>query len=144
MKNKRFKPLVDKLFWIILIPTAVIMAGATVMSVFYPVTLFLMVLVDLLVAYCLLSSLFGYVELRERSLLIKYGFFLKKEIPYEKIRDVKKERKWYSESMMALKNSLEHVNIRYNTFDVTTVSVVGNDDFIEEIQRRLIKNNEAL
>ena len=38
--------------------------------------------------------------------------------------------------MMSLKNALEHVNIKYNAFDVTTVSVVGNRDLIKEINER--------
>ena len=42
--------------------------------------------------------------------------------------------------MMALKNAIEHVNIKYNTFDVTTVSVADNDGFIEELDRRISEN----
>ena len=89
------------------------------------------------VLYFFVSPLFGYVELRENSMLIKYGFILKKEIPYSKIRSVTKARKFYSDSMMSLKNSFDHVNIKYNTFDVTCVSVVDNDSFINELSKRL-------
>ena len=38
--------------------------------------------------------------------------------------------------MTSLKNALEHVNIKYNNFDVVTVSVVGNDEFISELAER--------
>ena len=52
------------------------------------------------------------------------------------LRAVEKGRGFYSESMMALKNSFEHVNIKYNSFDLTTVSVDKNDDFILELSNR--------
>ena len=138
MENKRFKPKTDKLFWLIFIPTSLLTLGVTVVSaVFLPVTLFYTVPIDVFVGYFVVSSLFGYAELREHSLFIKYGFVLKKEIPYGKIRSLEKARKFYSESMMSLKNSFEHVNIKYNRFDVTTVSVVDNDLFIRELNDRI-------
>jgi hypothetical protein len=42
--------------------------------------------------------------------------------------------------MVSLKNAIEHVNIKYNSFDVTTVSVVDNDGFIEELKERCKKD----
>ena len=54
------------------------------------------------------------------------------EILFEK--GIVKERKFYAESMMSLKNAFEHINIKYNAFDVTTVSVVDNDGFIKMLQ----------
>jgi hypothetical protein len=87
----------------------------------------------------MISPLFGYVELREESIFVKLGFFMKKEIPYNKIRDVEKTRKLYSDSMSALKNSLDHVNIKYNRFDVLSVSVVDNDDLMKRIKARMTK-----
>ena len=137
MKNTIFKPQYDKLFFIIWIPTSVLMLGATVFSAFYPIALAIMLSVDLFTFYFLVSPLFGYVELRENTLFIKFGFFIKREIPYEKIRGTCKERKFYSDSMLSLKSSFEHVNIKYNKFDVVTVSVVTNDKFIEELGSRL-------
>ncbi len=136
MSNKRFKPLVDKLYLLMLIPTALIMLTVNALLIFYPTTLGLFIIIptDLLVVYFLVSPLFGYVELGENSMLIKYGFFLKREIPYVKIRSLEKVSKFYSESMMSLKNAFEHVDIRYNTFDVTSVSVVGNDELISELE----------
>ena len=133
-KPKKYKPLVDKLFLIIFLPTAaLVLGGAVTLAVLERSTLIYTAPVSLFVLYFLVSPLFGYVELRESSLFIKYGFFLKKEIPYHKIRGVEKERKFYSESMMSLKNSFEHVNIKYNTFDITTVSVKDNSAFISEL-----------
>ena len=134
MENKRYKPLVDKLFFIIFIPTAFLMVGLTIFACFEPTALLVMLPSDLLTFYFLLAPLFGYVELRENSLFIKFGLILKREIPYSKIRGVIKERSFISETMLSLKSSCEHVKIKYNTYDVITVSVVGNDDFIKELE----------
>lgn len=134
---KRFRPLIDKLFWIILIPTILLVAAMTVVSSFYPTSLLIIIPVDLFVIYMFISPLFGYVELREKTVYIKYGLILKKEIPYDKIRETVKERRFYSDSMMSLKNSFEHINIKYNTFDVTGVSVIENDVFVEELNSRI-------
>ena len=140
MEKKKFKPKLDKMFWIILIATSVLMLMITVIpSIFYfhPLVLTFMLFADLLVAYFLISPLFGYVELRDTFLFIKFGFILKKEIPYSKIRGTEKTRKLYSDSMMALKNSIEHVNVKYNTFDMVSISVKDNDAFIEELSARI-------
>ena len=96
-----------------------------------------------LLAYCLVSPLFGYVELREDCVWIRCGFFLKKQIPYERIRTVTKERKWYSDSMISLKNAFEHINIKYNTFDLFSVSVVENEELMEQIMVRVKEKREA-
>lgn len=135
--TRKFKPLIDKLYWIIFIPTVVFMLIMTVIASFSVTALFIIIPVDLTVVYLLISPLFGYAELREDSLFIKYGLLLKKEIPYGKINAAVKERRFYSDSMMSLKNAFEHVNIKYNSFDVTTVSVIGNDEFIAELNSRI-------
>ena len=137
METKRYKQLVDKLFWIISVPTILLVIGAIIISIYHAIALIIMSAVAAFVLYFFVSPLFGYVELRENSMFIKYGFILKKEIPYSKIRSVTKARKFYSDSMMSLKNSFDHVNIKYNTFDVTCVSVVDNDSFINELSKRL-------
>lgn len=137
MNNKRYKPLVDKLFWILFIPTIALLIPLTVLAVFAPASLIIIIAVDIFIIYLLVSPLFGYVELREKSLFIKYGLILKKEIPYNKIRSVQKDRKFLSESSLSLKNAYDHVNIKYNAFDLTIVSVVDNDDLINEINERL-------
>ena len=139
MDKKRFRPLLDKLYWIILIFTSAVMIGFSVASFFARSMLLFVIPVDVLVYYILVSPLFGYVELREDTVFIKFGFILKKEIPYRKIRGAVKERRTYSDSILALKNALEHVNIKYNTFDIVTVSVVGNDRLIEELNARIAK-----
>ncbi len=136
---KRFKPLVDKMYWMISIPTLILIAAVTVISVPAPITLFVTIPADLFVIYFLISPLFGYVELLENGVFIKYGLIMKGEIPYSKIRGVVKVRKFYSDSIMSLKNSMEHVNIKYNSFDTVSVSVVGNDDFIEQLNSMLSK-----
>ena len=137
MENRKFKPLIDKLFWFIWVPTSVLMLAVTAISVFAPITLLLLIPIDVFVFYFLISSLVGYVELREDTVFNKFGFILKREIPYKKIRGLVKERKFYSESMLSLKNSLDHVNIKYNTYDVLTVSVIDNDELISEIEKRM-------
>ena len=143
MQNKKFKPLMDKMFWIIWVPTSVLMIAVTVFSAFAPVSLFFIIPVDVFTFYFLVSPLFGYVELREDCFFIKFGFILTREIPYSKIREVTKERKFYSESMLSLKNSIEHVNIKYNSFDIITVSVNTNDEFIKEIEARIVDKKHS-
>lgn len=141
MEIKRFKPLVDKLYPIIFIPTFVLLSVITVTVCFFPAVfaIIITVFVDFAVVYLLVSPLFGYVELREESVFIKYGLLLKKEIPYSKIRDAVIERKFYSDSMTSLKNAFEHVNIKYNKFDLTTVSVRDNKGFINQLKSRCQK-----
>ena len=137
MNNKIYKPLIDKLFVATLAIVAVLLAVMTVISAMFPISLAVTLPIDFSVFYIIISPLYGYVELREKSVFIKFGFFLKKEIPYSKIKDVKSDRKFYSESMIALKNAVEHVNIRYNKFDVVTVSVVNNEAFVAELKERI-------
>ena len=133
MNGKRYRPLIDWTFWMILIPTMLLLIAATVFAALEPTALFIILPVDLFSLYFLVSPLFGYVELREESLFIKYGLMLKKEIPYAKIRKVERDKKFYSESMTALKLSLDHVNVKYNSFDVTTVSVRDNESFMKDL-----------
>ena len=140
METKRYKPLIDKMFYIISIPTILLMATLTVICAMAHITLVSVIFVDILVIYLIVSPLFGYVELRENEVFVKFGLYNSRKIPYDTIRGVKKDRKFYSESMVSLKNAIEHVNIKYNSFDVTTVSVVDNDGFIEELKERCKKD----
>ena len=136
MQTKVYKPKVDRTFWWISVPTLLLLLCGTVLACFEPVALFIMLPVDALSIYFVVAPLLGYVELREHSVFIKYGPFLKREIPYVKIRAVVSDRKFYSESMLSLKCAMEHVNIKYNSFDVTSVSVDDNDGLIAELERR--------
>ncbi len=137
MENKRYKPYFDKLYLIITIPTFALVLATTLLTLFTGVyAFFFFVPVDIFVAFLLISPIFGYAELRESTLFIKYGLILKKEIPYDKIRGAEIKRSFYSESMLALKNSFEHINVKYNSFDVTSVSVVTNREFLEELAKR--------
>ena len=86
----RYKPLVDKLFFIIWIPTVLLLAAGTVISAFEPMSLIIMIPVDIFTLFFLVSPLFGYVELRERTLFIRLGLIMKREIPYEKIKHIMK------------------------------------------------------
>ena len=139
MKNQRFKPLFDKTYKSIWISLSVAMILFTVLAAWEPTALLVMIPTDLFVLYFLISPLFGYVELREASVFIRFGFILKREVPYRTIREIKKEKKFYSDSMLALKNALEHINIHYNRFDVLSVSVVENEAFAQALEKR-IKN----
>ena len=47
-----------------------------------------MLFIDLFTFYFLITSLFGYVQLKENSLFIKFGLILNKEIPYDKIKEL--------------------------------------------------------
>ena len=114
-------------------PTLLLMAALTALATPHIASLLITLAVDLLVIYLLVSPLFGYVELGESCLTIKFGFFLKREIPYFKIRGAELGRGIVSDSMLSLKCALEHVKVRYNTFDVVTVSVVGNEELAERI-----------
>ena len=136
METKRYKPKVDRLFWFIWIPTAILLAIGTVIACSSVVALLIMLATDIFTLYFLVSPLFGYVELRERAVYIKFGFFVSREIEYSRIRAVDIERKFYSESMLSLKCAYEHVNIRYNSFEVVTVSVESNAALAAELDSR--------
>ena len=134
----RFKPSIDKLFWWILIATSILMLALTVITTLDATfMIFIMVPTDIFIAYFIISPLFGYAELREKTLFIKFGFFLKREIPYSKIRALQTERKIYADSMLSLKNSLDHVNVKYNRFDVVSLSLKDSDEFIRETEKRI-------
>ena len=137
MNNKRYKPALDKLFWIIWIITSILVLVPTILSVKYIFVFILMICVDMFTYYFMVSSLVGYVELREETLYVKFGFILKKEIPYKKIKEIEKERKIMSYSIYSIKNAIEHINIKYNKYEMITVSVVGNDDLIKELEKRI-------
>ena len=139
MESKRYKPLIGKVFWIIWVPTLILLAVATAITAGDIIAFLIMLSVDLFTVYFMISPLFGYVELRENSVFVKLGFFTKREISYKQIRDVEKTRKLYADSMSALKNSLDHVNIKYNKFDILSVSVVDNDDLIKRLKVRMVK-----
>ena len=134
---KRFKPAIDKMFWLIWIPLSIVLAIGTFFAFEAIGALIILICVDLFCIYFLVSPLFGYVELREKTLFIKFGFILKREIPYVKIREINKERRVISYSMLSLKNALEHINIKYNKYDLVVVSVVGNDELMLELEKRM-------
>ena len=142
--NVRFLPKIDRLTWFIFVPTLAILAAGTVIAAFAPSALFIMIPTDLFTLYFFVSPLFGYAEVRESALFIKFGFFIKREIPYSKIRGVSKERRLISESMLSLKCAIEHLNVRYNSFDVVTLSVRDNDALLalleKKISEQFIKN----
>ena len=139
MENEKFKPKFDILYYSTLIFSAVILIGVSLIGVIFDGALsilFVTVPTTLLIGYFLLSPVFGYVELREKCVFVKFGFFASREIPYSKIRGTVIERKLYSDSMMSLKNSIEHLNIKHGTFDVTSVSVLDNAKLAEKIEER--------
>jgi hypothetical protein len=137
MEKKRYKPAIDKLFYAIWIPTSILMITATVISFYELGAFILMLAVDVFTFYFMISSLVGYVELRMNSVFVKFGFIIKREIPYDKIRKIAKERKIMSNTYLSLKNSLDHVSIKYNKYDEIVVSVINNDDLIKELNNHI-------
>ena len=135
--QKRYKPKIDGLFYAIWVPTVLLLIACTVVACAEPMALLIVIAADIFTLYFLVSPLFGYVELRENTVFIRYGFFLTREIDYLRIRDMKKERKPYTDTMLSLKNAMEHVTIKYNKFDITAVSVTDNDDLIINIKARI-------
>ena len=103
---KRYKPAIDKYFCLIWIPTIILLLICTIISLVEPIGFIIMLFTDIFCYYFLISSLVGYVEFREDYLYIKFGFILKRCIPYNKIREIAKERKLMTSSMLSLKNSL--------------------------------------
>lgn len=138
MNIKKYKPAIDKYFWIIWMPTSILLIMATILSFSALIALIIMLFVDAFTYYFMISSLFGYVELREKTIFIKFGFIIKTEISYEKIREISKEKKVITYSFLSLKNALEHINIKYNKYDMVTVSVRGNDELIKELKKRIL------
>ena len=136
VENKRFLPLVDRLYWFIWVPTLLILIVGTVLSVCSLIALLILIATDIFTLYFLVSPLFGYVELREKTVYIKFGFIISREIEYTRIREVETERKFYSESMTSLKCAFEHVNIKYNSFEVVTVSVKNNSALVAELKAK--------
>lgn len=138
MEVKRYKPKFDKLYAWITVPTMILVLGALVLtSVTRAVGgIIVMLATVLFVSYFLISPCFGYVELRENTLFIKFGFFMKREIPYSCIRDLERKRTVIADSMLSLKNAMDHVNIKHNRFDLFSVSVQDEDLFIEDLKTR--------
>ena len=134
---KRFTPKLDKLYWVTLLITNVVCVSLIIATLFEPKSLFITIPVIIFVEYFFVSPLFGYVELREDHLFIKYGFFLKKSIKYSSIRDIRSERTALSDTLFSLKSSLDHLRIMYNRFDYTVVSVKDNEKLSEEVKKRI-------
>ena len=129
MEVKRYK-----MYLGILIPTVVITVAALVFALLTSLAAgIVMVFVFVFVNYFLLSPAFGYLELREDGVFIKFGFVMKRYIPYKTIRGIEKKRQFYADSMLSLKNALDHVNIKYNKFDMVSVSVEGSDELVAEL-----------
>ena len=136
--TKRYKPRFDRLFYGIAIFTAVVMLGCLIPS-FYGGGAFAIVVTLgslILCGYFLVSPCFGYAELREETLFIKFGFFLSREIPYEKIYAVEKKHMMVADSMLSLKNAMDHLNVKYNRFDLISLSLQNEEDFIKALCER--------
>ena len=137
MEAARYGPKLDKLYRILLaLTSALCLPTVIITALSAPLTLTLTLPVTLFAGYFFVSPLFGYVELRQSTVFIKYGFFLKKEIAYSSIRSLEIQRRFYSDSMLSLKQAMEHINIKYARFDITSVSVTDNRRLLEEIEMR--------
>ena len=139
METKRYKPRFDKTYIIIYVATNLFLIAALLIPMLIDPHVGVMILFAvtlLFVNYFIVSPMFGYVELRDESLYIRFGFILKREIPYSKIRGIDRQRKFYADSMISLKNAIDHVNVKYNSFDMVSLSVKDEDDFIRELCQR--------
>ena len=137
MTNKRYKPLFDKLFYITSVLTFILVVTPTVVcGIHAPSTLFITLPVFLFTAYFFISPLFAYAELGEDALFIKYGLMISHSIPYNKIRAIKSERGMTNHSILSIKNALVHTNIKYNTFDETTLSLKEMDEFLRDLNEK--------
>ena len=139
----KFRPRVDKYYLWIAIPTEIFLIVMTVMTLVH-FTLFgliVMLLALALSSFFILSPIFfGYAELRDDELFVDFGVFIKKSIPYSRIRAIEKKRRFYSESMLSLKCAIDHVDIKYNRFDVLSLSLKDEEVFIEELNKKIPLN----
>ena len=139
----KFRPRVDKYYLWIAIPTEIFLIVMTVMTLVH-FTLFgliVMLLALALSSFFILSPIFfGYAELRDDELFVDFGVFIKRSIPYSKIRAIEKKRRFYSESMLSLKCAIDHVDIKYNRFDVLSLSLKDEEVFIEELNKKIPLN----
>ena len=138
MEYKRFRPKFDKLYLWITIPTMLLTLALLVLTAVWQATggWIVMTATTAFIGYFLISPCFGYVELREETVFFKFGFILKREVPYARIRKLEKRRTAIAESMLSLKNAMEHVNVKFNSFDCYSVSVKENDELIEALKKR--------
>ena len=137
MDKKRFMPHIDWINRVIFIIAIVLMLGLTVEICLFPepLAICLVIPLELIMLYILISPFFGYVELRENTVFIKFGLILKKEIPFSVIRGAERVVKTSSDSIISLKTAFEHINIKYNRYDVVSVSIKDGDEFIAEIEK---------
>lgn len=135
----KFKPKTDSYYLLILIFTELIVLAALVLCLaeFTLGGFLIMLFTFIFTSYFIISPFFGYAELRGGELYIKFGFFLKKSIPYSKIRAIEKKRRWYSDSMVSLKMAMDHIDVKYNRFDVVSLSLKDEERFIEELNKKI-------
>ena len=139
MENNKYRARFDKTYIIIYVATNLFLVAAMIIPALidpYVGAIIIIAAALVFVNYFLLSAAVGYVELREESLYIRFGFILSREIPYSKIRGIDRHHKFYADSMLSIKNSLDHVNIKYNKFDLVSISVKGEDRFLAELCKR--------
>ena len=138
----KFRPRVDKYYLCIAIPTEIFLIVMTVMTLVH-FTLFGLVVMLLALAlssfFMLSPILLGYAELRENELFVDFGVFVKRSIPYSDIRAIEKKRRFYSESMLSLKCAIDHVDVKYNKFDMISLSLKDEERFVEELNKKTAK-----
>ena len=138
----KFRPRVDKYYLWIAIPTEIFLIVMTVMTLVH-FTLFGLIVMLIALAlssfFILAPIFFGYAELRDDELFVDFGVFIKRSIPYSRIRAIEKKRRFYSESMLSLKCAIDHVDIKYNRFDVLSLSLCNEDKFIAELNKKTAK-----
>ena len=134
----KFSPRYDKLYLWITVPTSLMLLGLLLLAAIEGKTALWLTMggTVLLTGFFLISPCFGYAELKEKTLLIRFGLFMKREIPYESIFGIEKKRSAIADSMLSLKNAMEHINIKFNRYDLYSVSLKNEDLFTEELKKR--------
>lgn len=140
----RFKPYFDKTFKVVLFLSSALCLMLFVALSFVDFFAMLVCLAcALLTAYFIISPLFGYAELRDKTLYVKFGIIMEKEIEYSRITRIKRGRGFYSDSFVSLKNSMEHITVWCGIGESVTLSVVDNDRFATELEERIAASRGA-
>ncbi len=142
----KFKAKLDIVYIVIYVIVGIVMLAPSIVSLITKdyITALICLIPFILILFMIISMVCGYARLDDDCLFIKYGFVFKRSIPYEKIRSYELQRKFYCESLLSLKNAMEHVEIKYNKFDNTCVSVRDNIVFLEQLHKRIEEKTRNL
>lgn len=135
----KYRVNIDKYYYITIVVVSLILLIPLILSIVAKRVWVILVVAFLIifVEYLLFSCFIGYAKLEEDHLVIRYGFIIKRRLPYEIIRGVEKKSSYFSESLISLKTTKNCVVVLFNTYDNTTISIKDEDDFIEKLLEKL-------